>query len=297
VIVTPNWLVGLIRHLDNDEVGLVGPVTNAAPNVARVPTTYGTYGELISFAAERAHRLGGHAIEIDVATMFCVAMRRDVFEQVGRLDEEFGIGQFEDDDYARRVRRAGFRVVCAEDVFVHHFGEASFGRLAPSGEYAQQIQRNRERFEAKWGVEWTPHERRSTPDYEELKDAIRTFAREHALPWADVLVVTNGDADLLELDGAVARHFPQGADGQYTGHHPADGAEAIRQLDELYEQGARFLLFPKTAAWWLEHYGELRDHLEAQATELAGDGACRVFELHPPGLAARTSSGSRSRRS
>ena len=67
--------------------------------------------------------------------------------------------------------------------------------------------------------------------------------------------------------------------------------------------GARFLLFPKTAAWWLEHYGELRDHLEAHATELGGegelegDGACRVFELHQNALAARTSPRSRSRSS
>ena len=228
VIVTSDWLVGLIRHLDDEDVGLVGPVTNAAPNEARVPTTYRTYGELTAFAAERRHRLGGQVSDIGVATMFCVAMRRDVFERVGPLDEEFGIGQFEDDDYAMRVRRAGYRVVCAEDVFVHHFGEASFGRLAPSGEYAEQVEHNRRLFEAKWGVEWTPHERRSSADYDNLKESIRRFARQHDLPWADVLVVTNGDGDLLELDGTTAQHFPQGPDGEYTGHHPADGDDAVR---------------------------------------------------------------------
>jgi len=172
-------------------------------------------------------------------------------------------------------------VVCAEDVFVHHFGEASFGRLASSGEYAQQIQRNRRLFETKWGVEWTPHKHRPTHDYEHLKDAIKRFARERDLPWADVLVVTNGDADLLELDGVIAGHFPQGPGGQHTGHHPADGDEAVRQLDELHARGARFLLFPRTTAWWLEHFAALREHLETHATELAGSDECRVFELAP----------------
>jgi GT2 family glycosyltransferase len=290
VIVTSDWLVSLMRHLDDPEVGLVGPVTNAAPNEARVPTTYETYGELLAFAAERRDRLGGQATEIGVATMFCVAMRRDVYERVGPLDEGFGIGQFEDDDYAMRVRDAGYRVLCAEDVFVHHFGEASFGRLAPSGEYAEQLDHNRRRFEAKWGIEWTPHERRPSPEYEQCKAGIRQFAREHELTWADVLVVSNGDADLLDLDGATARHFPQGPDGQYTGHHPADGDDAVHQLETLRNRGARYVLLPRTSLWWLEHYAALRAHLETNATEIAGSDECRVFELLPRTLDARAPS-------
>ena len=227
--------------------------------------------------------------------MFCVAMRRDVFERVGPLDEQFGLGQFEDDDYAMRVRRAGYRVVCADDVFVHHFGEASFGRLAPSGEYAEQVDRNRRLFEAKWGVEWTPHERRPAREYEELKRSIVKYARAQALPWADVLVVTNGDPDLLELDGVTAQHFPQGADGQYTGHHPADGADAIGQLEALQDRGARYVLFPRTTTWWLDHFDALRVYLDQHATELPESDACRVFELLPSALETRAASGAGTR--
>ena len=40
-----------------------------------------------------------------------------------------GIGMFEDDDYAERVRKANFDVICAEDIFIHHYGSVSFRQL------------------------------------------------------------------------------------------------------------------------------------------------------------------------
>src|SRR5207249_2140339 len=87
VVVTPGWLAGLLAHLDDPTVGLVGPTTNAAPNEARITTTYGTYGQLTDFATERQKRFGNQSFDMAVSTMFCTALRRDVFERVGPLDE------------------------------------------------------------------------------------------------------------------------------------------------------------------------------------------------------------------
>ena len=47
---------------------------------------------------------------------------------------------------------AGLRVLAAEDVFVHHFGEASFGHLFESGERSRIFEENKRRYEEKWGV-------------------------------------------------------------------------------------------------------------------------------------------------
>jgi GT2 family glycosyltransferase len=73
------------------------------------------------------------------------------------LDEQFGVGMFEDDDYSMRVRRAGYRIICAADAFVHHFGQAAFGKLIRSGDYDRLFDENRRKFETKWGIEWKPH--------------------------------------------------------------------------------------------------------------------------------------------
>ena len=90
----------------------------------------------------------------------CVAMRRDAFERVGPLDEAYGIGMFEDDDYAVRMRRKGLRVVCAEDSYVHHVGQGAFAKLSPA-DYNALWQRNQAYYEKKFSVSWKPHKARA----------------------------------------------------------------------------------------------------------------------------------------
>ena len=78
--------------------------------------------------------------------------------RVGLLDERFGLGYFEDDDYCRRVEAAGHRIACAEDVFVHHRMGASFSQLDAERKH-DLVERNRRLYEEKWGT-WKPHEYR-----------------------------------------------------------------------------------------------------------------------------------------
>ena len=79
---------------------------------------------------------------------------------------------------------------------------------------------------------------------------------------ATVLVVSRGDSELLKLGGRRAWHFPQRADGVYAGYYPPDSAAAIAHVEALRTRGGEFLAFPSPAAWWLEHYDGLAEHLE-----------------------------------
>jgi glycosyltransferase involved in cell wall biosynthesis/GT2 family glycosyltransferase/uncharacterized coiled-coil protein SlyX len=156
-IVPPGWLRRLLRHLENDAVGMVGPLTNFVGNEAKLDVNYQTWGEMEDFAARHVWEHDGQSADIYMLAMFCVAFRRDTYDEIGPLDEQFGIGMFEDDDYMQRMKAKGYRVMCAADVFVHHFGQAAFKKLIEDGSYDPLFDENRSYYETKWNVTWTPH--------------------------------------------------------------------------------------------------------------------------------------------
>ena len=276
-IVPPGWLEGLVVHANDPAVGIVGPVTNRAGNEAEIEALYRTYGELLQFSQSYVQANRGKQSDIPVATMFCAAMRRDVYEKLGPLDEGFETGLFEDDDYAMRARAAGYRVVCAEDVFVHHFGQASIGKLATSEKYGRLFESNRRRWEAKWGMPWQPHRHRQSPEYEFLLERIRDVANRILPAQAAVLVVSKGDDQLLKLGDCRARHFPETNEGVYAGYHPKDSGGAIAALENMRDRGAQFLLIPRSAFWWITHYHEFALHLDRRYSVIFRDEEIAVI--------------------
>jgi GT2 family glycosyltransferase len=278
-LVPHSWLNRLVRDLEDRAIGLVGPVTNRTGNEAQIEVSYQTYGEFKQFSRDYYQSHGQERFDIRMLAMFCVAMRRDVYECIGPLDERFEVGLFEDEDYAMRVRAAGYRVVCAEDVFIHHFGQASIGELARAGAYGELFHANRRRWEEKWRTPWQPYQRRPNLAYQRLTERIRKVVAAAVPPDATVLVVSKGDEELLQLAGRTAWHFPQGEDGSYAGHHPADSAAAIAHLEALRDKGADFLLLPETARWWLQHYAEFGQYLDSRCWRIRCDGCCLLFNL------------------
>jgi hypothetical protein len=108
------------------------------------------------FSLELARDNMGIGLDIRVGPLFCSLIPRAVWEKVGELDERFEVGMFEDDDYSHRLAKAGYRIVSAEDCFVHHFGQGAFSKLAHE-RYQEIFDHNRRRFEEKWGFSWIPH--------------------------------------------------------------------------------------------------------------------------------------------
>jgi GT2 family glycosyltransferase len=147
-IITKGWLRRLIAHAAAD-VGLVGPMSNyVATRAQRVAAEY-TLEQLQKFAVLHARKHADEAVRTDFLSGFCWLVRREVFERIGLLDEKFALGGYEDNDFCRRAAGAGYALVLARDVFIHHFGSKSFegNRLDRS-----RIQdENGRLFAEKWG--------------------------------------------------------------------------------------------------------------------------------------------------
>lgn len=148
-VVTPGWLSALVDELlRHPNVGLVGPVSNGVANEARVRAPFGAPEELPLWAMARQRRYFRQARKMGTLALFCAATWRQVWEEVGGLDEDFRVGLFEDDDFSARVRERGFQLRCRLDSYVHHFQGSSFGEMQ-SHDYLELYEHNRKLFWAK----------------------------------------------------------------------------------------------------------------------------------------------------
>jgi GT2 family glycosyltransferase len=135
--VTQGWLPPLLRELARPGVGLAGPYTDHAKRAQRRRPWFGRFPP-----PWRRSRT------VPTLSFFCVLISRQVIERVGLLDERFGLGTFEDDDYCRRAREAGFLCRVAGPSWVWHDAHATFRANALDADLLQA--ENARLFAAKW---------------------------------------------------------------------------------------------------------------------------------------------------
>lgn len=101
---------------------------------------------------------------------------------------------------------------------------------------------------------------------------------------AIVVFVSHGDDDLLELEGGRRGwHFPQTEDGTYTRNKPGGAPEIVAHLEQLWAKGAQYIVFPKTAFWWLEDYPDFKRYPERNCQRIYSDDDCTIYQLPPKG--------------
>lgn len=151
VIVPQGWLTPLIRSLTADDtVGMVGPVTNYSAGHQQIPVGYSLIGDMEAFAAGHRLQHEGRTLEVRRLIGFCLLVKRSVLEEIGGFDEQYGLGNYEDDDLCLRAIRAGYRLLVVQDAFIHHIGHAST-RTLPETSLLNLLEENGKKAELKWG--------------------------------------------------------------------------------------------------------------------------------------------------
>ena len=147
-LVQGHWLDALVRPLlDDPTIGATGPRSNMVSGPQQVDeAAYTSVGGMRAFARSWADAHRGQLTRVDRLVGFCLAVRRDAFDEIGGFDESYGIGGYEDDDLCRRLTGAGHALAICHESFVHHHGHRTFD--ANGLDWFAQQESNRERFTA-----------------------------------------------------------------------------------------------------------------------------------------------------
>jgi GT2 family glycosyltransferase/ubiquinone/menaquinone biosynthesis C-methylase UbiE len=186
-VVSGNWLSTLVRHLQADStIGMIGPVTNAIGNEAQIKVGYERIEDMPDWSKTYCRKNRGQLIDISMLAFFCVLVPKSIWENVGKLDEQFGKGMFEDDDYNRRVCDSGLKIKLARDSFVHHWQKASFNQLG-NAEYLRIYHENQRKYHAKWQEKSIKNHKISekmTPLFDRTKSTPATIIFAPSVGWA-----------------------------------------------------------------------------------------------------------------
>jgi len=130
--------------------------------------------------------------ELEVVTGACLALRRDVWQELGGFDEGF-VNGWEDVDLCLRARAAGYRVVYRGDVHLLHHESVTAGQ-------SWNTERNLALLRERWGE-------RSIGDETRVRELFGgTLAR---APW-ELRPLASADGTLVELCAPVGALGPAG---------------------------------------------------------------------------------------
>ena len=150
VVVTEGWLSGMIECLESSpETGIIGPMTNNISGIQKdIFADYQSVDHLDVYAKGFRERNRHRRIPVRRVVGFCMLFRRELVGKIGMLDESFGSGNFEDDDFCLRAALEGYENYIAGGVFIHHYGNRTF--LGNRIDYYAAMAKNRKLFAKKW---------------------------------------------------------------------------------------------------------------------------------------------------
>ena len=157
-VITPDWLEQMLMFSQRSDVGAVGAMLYYADDTVQ----HGGVIVGIGGVAGHAHKYfprGSYgymsrmtiAQNLSCVTAACLMLRRDVWDQIEGLDEEFKVA-FNDVDMCMRIRKAGYLVVWTPYAELYHYESKSRG-TEDTPEKQKRFAGEVLRFQSRWAKE------------------------------------------------------------------------------------------------------------------------------------------------
>jgi GT2 family glycosyltransferase len=163
IVIGADWLREMISQVMRPKVGAVGAKLLYADDTvqhAGVALGIGSFDDGPGVAGHFGYRntrhdpgyFGQNALirELSACTGACLALRREVYQEVGGLDEEHLPVAYNDVDLCIRLRQSGYKIIWTPFAELYHLESASRGSdEAPNT--APRFRRDVEYMRARWG--------------------------------------------------------------------------------------------------------------------------------------------------
>ena len=174
-VITPKWLEEMVMYAQQERVGCVG-VKLLYPDDTIQHAGIG-FGFLTLAGHMHKNFPAGHpgymgrlvyAQDVYAVTAACLMVRKDVYEQVGGLDESFAVA-FNDVDFCVRVREAGYTNIFTPFAQLYHYESKSRG-LDESPEKRKRFVSEVERFQKRWKAQLEAGDPCMNPNFDLMKE-------------------------------------------------------------------------------------------------------------------------------
>ena len=156
--VTPNWLPQLTQALEIFDI--IGAVTTPKTqwqsyhNLFKLigvtaPAFMATKEEaqkaICTYIKNKYHSVSG-------VSFFCAAFRTKIFNEIGFLSEDYGVGYGEDNDFCKRVIDKGKAIAIALGCFIYHHHHGTFDSVYDSETISKIKEKNMATFKNKHNI-------------------------------------------------------------------------------------------------------------------------------------------------
>ena len=177
-VITPEWMEEMLMYAQRSDVGAAGAMMyypdDETVQHAGVVLGLGSVAGHVSMKSPRgdAGYMGRniYAQNLSAVTGACMMVRRDVWDEVGGLDEEFAVA-YNDIDLCLKIREAGYLVVWTPFAELYHYESKSRGANRTHKQleiYTKEVRMLRERWHdllEKGDPYYNPNFTLERPDY------------------------------------------------------------------------------------------------------------------------------------